>query len=443
MGVLLSALDIAIVGPALPAITAEFHLPDRILPWILNAYFLMNLAGRAILGKSSDFLGRRMMLASSAGIYGLGAIISALAPNFPALLVGRALQGFGAGGIFPVASAAVTDFLPADRRGRILHIIGTTGTFIFIVGLPLGSLLMALGWRWIFGLGVPVAFVVALSSISTLPSTPRAKVKPFDLPGIVLLIIMMAFAAMGLNLTNWSSPVQSLKSLQVWPLYLIVIILFPIFRMVERRAEEPSIRPRILANWRMALGAYLALGTGLLQVGIVFMPLFVVVVLDIRDYMAGLMLLPLVAAMALATPVFNTIGGKTGTRIAISGGALLAAAGYLVMGLASPGRGIFYLASAITGAGITALLSPSLRHKAVSDLPEADHPTAQRFLYLYISMGRLLGAALIGAVAASGADIVSGYRNSFTTLGVLSGILGLLSLLLTTGKSPEPPAKSV
>jgi MFS family permease len=439
MGVLMSALDIAIVGPALPAIKAEFNLTDRILPWILNAYFLMNLAGRPALGKLSDILGRRMVLASSAVLYGLGALITALSPSFALLMVGRALQGFGAGGIFPVASAAVTDFLPAEKRGRILHIIGTTGAFIFIVGLPLGSLLMALGWRWIFGLGVPVAFVVALASISSLPSTPRAKVKPFDLVGLVLLIILMSFLAMGLNLVEWSNPVASFKTIQVWPLFLIAAIIYPIFKMVEARAEEPSVRPKILGNWRMALGAHIALGTGLLQVGIVFMPLFVVVVLGIRDYMAGLMLLPLVAAMALATPLFNTIGGKTGTRIAITGGALMASVGYLMLGLFTPGNALFYLASSITGAGIIALLGPSLRHKAISNLPAVDHPTAQRVMYLYVSMGRLLGAAAIGAIAASGKDIVVGYRNAFAVLGVLSGVIALGSLLLTTGKSPDAP----
>ena len=441
MAVLMSALDIAIVGPALPAIAGEFRLTDRILPWILNAYFLMNLAGRPVLGKLSDILGRRMVLATSAAIYGLGALLSALAPNFALLLVGRALQGFGAGGIFPVASAAVTDFLPAERRGRILHIIGTTGAFIFIVGLPLGSLLMALGWRWIFGLGVPVAFVVALASISSLPSTPRAKVKPFDLPGLVLLIIMMASLAMGLNLLDCSAPLQSLKTLSVWPLFVIFLIIFPILRMVENRAEEAAIRPKILANWRMALGAYLALGTGLLQVGIVFMPLFVVRVLGIKDYMAGLMLLPLVGAMALATPASNTLGGKKGTRVAITGGALMAAGGYLVLGLISPSNSVFYIASSITGAGIIALLGPSLRHKAISSLPGADHPTAQRVMYLYISMGRLLGAAIIGAVAASELDPAVGYRNSFTAMGALAGLIAILSLKLTTGKAPEEPVK--
>lgn len=443
MAVLMSALDIAIVGPGLPAIAAEFQLTDRILPWILNIYFLMNLAGRPALGRLSDILGRRMVLATSATLYGFGALISALAPDFTVLLVGRALQGFGAGGIFPVASAAVTDFLPAEKRGRILHIIGTTGAFIFIVGLPLGSLLMALGWRWIFGLGVPVAFVVAVASISSLPSTPRAKVKPFDLPGLVLLIIMMAFLALGLSLMDWSTPIQSFKSLQVWPFFLIAGIIYPVFKMVESRAEEPSVRPKILGNWRMALGAHLSLGIGLLQVGIVFMPLFVVSVLGIRDYMAGLMLLPLVAAMALATPLSNTMGGKTGTRIAITGGALLASAGYLVLGVAFPTSGIFYIASSITGAGIIALLGPSLRHKAISDLPEADHPTAQRVMYLYVSMGRLLGAALIGAVAASGTDVSLGYRHAFTAMGLLAALISLLGLLLTTGKSPEtPPAKN-
>ena len=441
MAILMSALDIAVVGPALPAIGKDFHLTERILPWMLNVYFLMNLVGRSILGKFSDVLGRRMVLASSAAIYGVGALISALAPNFTMLLVGRALQGFGAGGIFPVASAAVTDFLPAEQRGRVLHIIGTTGAFIFVVGLPLGSLLMALGWRWIFGLGVPVAFLVALSSISSLPSTPRARVKPFDLPGLVLQVIMLTALTMGLSLLDMSSPVQSVKSPYVWPLLLTAMIIFPVFRFVEKRAEEPSVRPKILGNWRMALGAHLALGTGALQVGIVFMPMFLVVVLGIRDYLAGIMLLPLVAAMALATPFCNSIGGTRGTRIALTGGGLLVTAGYLVMGFLAPTNPVFYTASVLIGVGITALLGPSLRHKSIGDLPPADHPTAQRTIYLYTAMGRLLGAALIGAFAASGGDVIHGYRHAFTALGAFASLITLLSLMLTSRPIPAENGK--
>src|SRR5690348_4936829 len=119
-GVLMGALDIAIVGPALPAIRDGFGVDERAVAWIFTLFLLFDLIGTPLLATLSDLRGRRAIYVLSVGLFAAGSLVVALAPRFSVLLVGRALQGFGAGGIFPVASAVIGDLFPVERRGRAL-----------------------------------------------------------------------------------------------------------------------------------------------------------------------------------------------------------------------------------------------------------------------------------------------------------------------------------
>ena len=112
----MGALDIAIVGPALPAIQASFGVSDRALAWVFTIYVLANLIGTPLIAKLSDRAGRRTYLRARCGLFAAGSLVVALSPSFGVLLVGRAIQGFGAGGIFPVASAVIGDTFPVEKR---------------------------------------------------------------------------------------------------------------------------------------------------------------------------------------------------------------------------------------------------------------------------------------------------------------------------------------
>ncbi len=117
IGVLMGALDIAIVGPALPAIQKTFGVGERTLAWMFSIYVLFNLIGTPLMAKLSDLFGRRMVYVLDVSLFAAGSLLVALSPSFSVVLVGRAIQGFGAGGIFPVASAVIGDTFPA-RKAR-------------------------------------------------------------------------------------------------------------------------------------------------------------------------------------------------------------------------------------------------------------------------------------------------------------------------------------
>ena len=127
LGVLMGALDIAIVGPALPVIGAEFGLDSRGLSWVFTLYVLGNLIGTPLMAKLSDRFGRRNVYMLDVGLFAAGSLVVALSHGtgaFWLLLAGRAIQGLGAGGIFPVASAVIGDTFPPEKRGSALGLIG-------------------------------------------------------------------------------------------------------------------------------------------------------------------------------------------------------------------------------------------------------------------------------------------------------------------------------
>src|SRR5690554_1264563 len=111
-GVLMGALDIAIIGPAMPAMQEAFGVDERAAAWMLTIYVLFNLVGTPLMAKLSDRYGRRAVYAADVAVFGAGSLMVAAAPSFGVVLAGRAVQGLGAGGIFPVASAVIGDVFP-------------------------------------------------------------------------------------------------------------------------------------------------------------------------------------------------------------------------------------------------------------------------------------------------------------------------------------------
>ena len=179
-GVLVGALDIAIVGPALPEIQTTFGVGTRALSWVYSSYVLFYVVGAPLLAKLSDRTGRRAVYAQSLALFAAGSLLVAAAPSFEILLLGRAIQAFGAGGIFPVASAVIAETVPAERRGRVLGLIGAVFGVAFLIGPLLGGVLLHWSWRWLFLINVPIGAVLIALGLRFLPSAAAAKPRRFD-----------------------------------------------------------------------------------------------------------------------------------------------------------------------------------------------------------------------------------------------------------------------
>ena len=228
-GVFMGALDIAIVGPALPALQDEFALDSRALSWVFNLYILFSLLGAPLMAKMSDRYGRRTVYLADIALFALGSILVAVAPSFPVLLAGRAIQAFGAGGLLPVASAVIGDtFLPA-RRGPALGLIGAVFGLAFLLGPLLGGVLLQFNWRWLFLVNLPVAGVVFWQAAMVLPSDRDPERRPFDALGAGLLCIALACVAWTVSELDTSALAGSLVSPRVLPLIVLACVTAVLF----------------------------------------------------------------------------------------------------------------------------------------------------------------------------------------------------------------------
>ncbi len=429
IGVLMGALDIAIVAPALPALQAYFNVGDRLLTWTFTIYVLFNLIGTPLMAKLSDLYGRRAIYVLDVAFFALGSLIVALAPNFTVVLLGRGLQGLGAGGIFPVASAVIGDTFPPEKRGSALGLIGAVFGLAFLLGPIIGGILLAVaGWRSLFLVNLPIALIIVVLSLAMLPATRPEQRRPFDWAGMVTLGLLLAALALGINQLDTTRFGASLATPNVWVPLLVTLVLIPVFVAVERRAADPVLRLSLLGSRQAGLAAALSAGAGLGEAGMVFMPQLAVAALALGKAQASYMLMPVVLAMTVGSPMAGRLLDRLGSKTVVLFGAALLTVGMVALGFLNSSLPLFIVSGVVIGLGLSALLGAPVRYIMLNEAPVADRAAAQGAITLFTSIGQLLSSALVGAVAASRGGGVAGYSTAFLAVGAVSLLLTIAAL---------------
>ncbi len=435
LGVLMGALDIAIVAPALPSIQKFFGVGDRALTWTFTIYVLFNLIGTPLMAKLSDMFGRRSIYVLDVTLFALGSLVVALSPSnlFAVLLAGRALQGLGAGGIFPVASAVIGDTFPPEKRGSALGLIGAVFGLAFLVGPILGGIILSFtGWEWLFIINLPIALVVIFMGLKLLPSTRPETQRPFDMLGMLTLGVLLTSLAYGLNQIDTQNFVGSLTSLNVWPFLLGAVALIFVFVQIEQNAEDPILNLRLFKSRQTALASFLSAGAGLGEVGMVFIPSLAVAAMPtiINKHTASYLLMPVVLAMAVGSPLVGRLLDKFGSKAVVLAGTVLLSIGMLMLSNSNwtSVLWLFITAATVIGFGLSSLLGTPVRYIMLNEASAADRTSAQGLIALFTSVGQLTSSALVGAVAASMGGGVTGYGTAYLVIGVIAAIMVVLSL---------------
>ncbi len=429
-GVLVAALDIAIVGPALPAIRGAFDVGSRDLPWVFSIYVLFYLLGTPLLARRSDRQGRQRVFVQSLMLFAGGSLVVAAAPSFAVLLAGRALQAFGAGGLLPVATAVVAETVPLERRGRVLGLIGAVFGVAFLVGPLLGGLLLRWSWRWLFLVNVPVAAFLVVAARRTLPQASHAEAIEFDALGTLLLAVVLGGLVLGIGQLDTREWQASLLSIRVWPCLALALAGAPLLWLVERRAIDPVLPPGLLSSAQLRLVGAIALAAGTVEAGMVFLPDVAVLGLDVKAADASLMLLPLVITLAVGAPLAGRLLDQLGARTVVQGGLSLTILGLALFALLPLNWVSFYAAGAVIGLGLSSLLGAPLRYITLQEAGEARRGAGQGLLTLCLSIGQLVGAAVVGGVVGSAADSLGGYRQALLVVAAACGVALVLSLAL-------------
>ncbi len=429
-GVLMGALDISIVGPAIPSIEGALDIEARLLGWIFSIYVLFNLVGISLFARLSDIFGRRNIYSLSLMIFGMGSLVVSLSDNFTFLLVGRAIQGFGASGIFPVASAVIGDIFPPEKRGRMLGIIGAVFGIAFLIGPVIaGVILNYFEWHVLFLINLPIVVLLIVASQRFLPSVRLESSGALDWKGILSLGLMLAFFTYGINNLEASNFLESMRSKQVLPFLILSVIFLAANLVVEKRADSPIIKLAYLRNRQFVIAGVIAVTTGLLQASFVFIPSFAVGAFDINSSAASFMLVPLVLATAVGSPLFGRLIDAYGSRLIIILGLILSASGFYLLHTVEESRLLFYVSGVLIGLGLSVLAGSSLRYIMLNETSSSDRAVTQGMLTIFISLGQLTGASLIGVIIAR-AQGEEGYRNVFLYQSIMIGLIFIIAFFL-------------
>jgi EmrB/QacA subfamily drug resistance transporter len=295
--VFLAALNQTIVATALPTMGRYFDDLEN-LSWIVTAYLLTSTAVAPLYGKLSDIHGRRTVMLASIGIFAVGSAACALAPGMLSLILGRALQGIGGGGILPVAQAIMADAIAPRERGRYQAYMAIVWVTSGVGGPILGGVLSEhFHWSLIFWINLPLALAAAAMTYTRLEKLPRHERRhKLDIPGAGL---MMAAAVALLLALTWGGARYPWVSVPIIGLVVGSGLLSLALGWWLVRAPEPFLPLSVMAEPIMYTGTAansFAMGA---SIGLViFVPLYYELVHHLSASDSGLALVPL----ALTTP---------------------------------------------------------------------------------------------------------------------------------------------
>ena len=299
--VFLSAVDATIVSTALPTIAGELGGLNR-MSWVVTAYLLSSTAATPLFGKISDLIGRQRVLQVALMIFLVGSILCGMSQSLTQLVLARALQGIGGGGLQALAFIVLGDIFSPRERGRYMGFFTGTYALSGLAGPLLGGLVVdsgALGWRWIFFLNLPLCLVAALVTVYVLRLLPVHRVRRrIDWEGSALLVGGVACLLLYANLGDddgWAS--GSMLALLFAGLAMSVG-----FVIQERRAIEPILPMRLFRDRVFSVGMAIAFVSGAtLMSANVYLPLFLQTVSGASATGAGLLLAPMMLTLTIAS----------------------------------------------------------------------------------------------------------------------------------------------
>ena len=418
VGYFLVLLDVTIVNVALPSIGAGLHASTAGLQWVVDGYAVA-LASLMLGGGSiGDLHGHKRVVLAGLAVFGVGSLACGEAPGIGTLVAGRVLQGIGAAALLPGTLAIITRAYPErGEQARAIGIWAAVGSIALPAGPLLGGALVdGLGWRAVFLVNLPIvalAFPIALSVVRE--STERQARDP-DVAGIALGAVLLAtltFAFVEVGRDGLGGPVVAAA--------VLALVALAGFLAVERSRGDAAMLPlSLFRRPGFALANSVAGTMNLGTLGLLFvLTLYLQRVLGNSALSAGLLLIPLFAPLSVLAPFTGRLTARTGPRLPMVGGLLLAAVGVALLALVDEDSSAVALLPALLPWGIgLGLLTPAVVAAAMASVPAPRAGLASAINNTARQAGGAIGIAAFGALAGEPAQR-SHFLNGFHAGGLI------------------------
>ena len=387
-----AAVESAIVATAMPTIVANLG-GFNLFSWVFGVYLLTQAVGIPIYGRLSDIYGRKKVFCAGASLFLVGSLLCGFATDMTMLILFRALQGFGAGGVQPVSTTILGDVYAPAERAHVQGLVSSVFGVAAIVGPSLAAFLIErVGWQFVFWINLPIAAAAIVMIGVFLNESVQHRPHRIDYLGSLLLLV--AIAALMAVLVQGSS----LPSRATIAAAAIAIATLLGLAMHERTTAEPMLP---LELWRSRIILVGSLGGAVISAVMMgvsaFLPTYVQGVMGGSALEGGLVL----GAMSVTWAVASFIGGRlmvrTTYRLTAVLGTVALIAGSAVLITAAPGVTLATIGSCLIGIGM-GLCNTTFIVAIQAAVPWHQRGAATSSCMFLRFVGQSLGASAFGAV---------------------------------------------
>lgn len=414
MAMLTSMVSTSVVGTALPTIVGDLGGQEQ-LAWVASAPLLTMTASTPLWGRLSDIFGRKLMFQTALLLFVVASVAAGLSHGIGELIAARAFQGLGVGGISALVQVILGDVVEPRERGRYAGFVGAVFGVATVAGPLLGGFIVdadGLGWRWCFYVCVPLAVVafIVIQKVLTLPKVRRdTRIDVFGAftvtGGAATLMLLLS---LGGKEFAWNS---------TWSHVLIAgtVVLVALAVVAERRASDPILPPRLFRDRTFLITSFTSLCVGVAMfAGMIYLPQYLQIAKGMSPTASGLMTLPLVVGMLMASIGSGQFVTRTGRYkwYPVAGLALVAIAMALLSRLhIGSSTLVIGLDFAVLGVGL-GLTMQILILAAQNAATPADMAATTSGVSFFRNLGGAMGVAAFGAVLTNrlSAELSDGLR---------------------------------
>lgn len=429
LGVILNPLNTTMITVALPSIQNEFQLTTKDISWLIASYFMISAIFLPLIGKLSDYYGRKKIFLSGLGLVAISSFLAPLSPNMMVLLVMRSIQAIGTSALYPAGIGMVRSYIEKNQN-RVIATLSVFATTSAAFGPTISGLLIEYGgWPVIFYVNFPVIIVSTLLTLKYIPKDGKRSAQRYqwDIIGILLFALLM---------TSWMFFLQSVeKGVEPWSLIFSIFITL-CFYFYEKKRSQSFINVQFLIKNLNISFIYVqyVLTTVIFFALLLSVPTYLQKVVMLDSKTAGMMMLSISVFSMLMTPIATRWTESFGFRIPLFFGGMVGIVGVALLLSVTKTTPLYWLFMILAIMGVSnGTLSISLQNLLYSFVATKQSGIASGLLMTSRFIGNILASSLYGVMFATAINDES--KNGMTIVLLVVSFILLPGMLFVTKRT--------